>query len=68
MELVDLYPTVVEAAGLDPISTCPENSTNIDVCHEGMSLMPLVEQTATDATWRDAAFSWYWRDKGYIMG
>ncbi len=31
-EFVDLFPTLVEAAGLPPLTTCPENSTNVKVC------------------------------------
>ncbi len=40
VEFVDLFPTLVEAADFSPIPLCPEDSTNIELCREGMSLMP----------------------------
>ena len=66
MEGVDLFPTIVEAAGLDEVDLCPEDSSDVAVCHEGMSLMPLI--TGEDVEWRDAAFSWYPDASGTIMG
>ena len=57
-EMVDLYPTIVEAAGLPPIPLCPEaNSTKIKLCREGTSLMPLIENP--HGPWKTAAFSQY---------
>ena len=37
VELVDVFPTLVDAAGLDAISQCPDNSADVDTCHEGLS-------------------------------
>lgn len=41
-EFVDLFPTLVEAAGLPSLTLCPENSAHTNVCHEGTSLLPLI--------------------------
>ena len=67
VELVDLFPTIVEAAGLDPLDLCPPQNHNIALCTEGMSLMPLIR--ADDGVkWKDAAFSWHPREGETIMG
>ena len=67
VEGVDLFPTVVEAAGIPEVGLCPEDSHDVTVCHEGMSLMPLT--TGEDGVqWRTAAFSLYPRGKGASMG
>ena len=72
VELVDLFPTLAEAAGLDAIPQCPEDSSNIELCHEGMSLYPLIENPSTAI--KNAAFSQakspypgYGRFMGYSM-
>ena len=65
-EFVDLYPTLVEAAGLPPLPVCPENSTLVPLCREGNSLMPLIENAARP-DWKNRVFSQYPRD-GNIMG
>ncbi|XP_046579953.1 ulvan-active sulfatase-like [Haliotis rubra] len=71
-EFVDLFPTLVEAAGLPPINLCPENSTNVLVCTEGTSLIPLITNPASP-NWKKAVFSQYPRNEyngnqtGYSM-
>ena len=56
VEMVDLFPTKVEAAGLPSIPLCPEeNSTDAILCREGTSLMPLIANTS--APWKTVAFS-----------
>lgn len=55
VEFVDLFPTLVEAAGLDPIPLCPEDSSSIEVCHEGTSLLPLID--APNTAIKKGAFS-----------
>ncbi|ELU04349.1 hypothetical protein CAPTEDRAFT_171028 [Capitella teleta] len=56
VELVDVYPTLVEAAGFGSIPVCPENgSDKKKLCTEGSSLMPLIEEK--NATWKDSVFS-----------
>ena len=61
VEMVDLFPTLVDAAGLPPLNLCSEkDSTRTRLCTEGASMMPLVEESGE---WRDAAF-WQYRGKG----
>ena len=54
---VDLFPTLVEAAGLPKISICSEDSLNITTCTEGISLVPLMKDPSRP--WKSAAFSQY---------
>lgn len=42
-EFVDIYPTLAQLAGLGVPSLCPPNSTDVHVCTEGASLVPLLE-------------------------
>ena len=44
VEFVDIFPTLVEAAGLASLEKCPENSRNVSVCREGMSLLRIVQE------------------------
>ena len=55
VELVDLMPTLIEAAGFDAMDTCPENSHDVQLCTEGSSLMPLFENPDSE-DWKDAVF------------
>ncbi|XP_046381439.2 iduronate 2-sulfatase-like [Haliotis rufescens] len=68
-EFVDLFPTLVEAAGLTALDLCPENSTNVLVCSEGNSLVPLMKDPASP-NWKKTVFSQYPRsaDNGHQMG
>ena len=43
VEFVDIFPSLVEAAGLGSLEKCPANSRNVSVCREGMSLLSLVQ-------------------------
>ncbi len=68
-EFVDLFPTLVEAAGLPPIPMCPEDSGNVSVCTEGVSFLPLMKNPSL--LWKSAVFSQYPRmyiDGEVIMG
>ena len=56
-EFVDLFPTLAEAAGLPTIPLCPEHSSHIPVCTEGVSLVPLIKNP--NHTWKSASFSQY---------
>ncbi|XP_052771255.1 iduronate 2-sulfatase-like [Mya arenaria] len=56
-EFVDLFPTLVEAAGLGSMDLCPEVSNNVTLCREGESLVPLMKNP--NAPWKDASFSQY---------
>ncbi|KAK2149046.1 hypothetical protein LSH36_471g06066 [Paralvinella palmiformis] len=67
-ELLDVYPTLVEAAGLPPMPKCPRNSSGIEVCTEGVSLLPLIRDPGLEL--REAAFSQHRRlglQMGYTM-
>ncbi|ELU10885.1 hypothetical protein CAPTEDRAFT_33932, partial [Capitella teleta] len=65
-ELVDLYPTLVDAADLPPITLCPEDSSDVDVCTEGASLIPLVADP--EAELKSKVFSQYPRERDTVMG
>ena len=60
VELVDVFPTLVEAAGFDPLSKCPSYSRNISLCREGSSLLDLVNNPGE---WKSAIF--YQQQRGY---
>lgn len=63
--MVDLFPTLVDAAGLTPLSHCPVESSNVKLCHEGTSLIPLIDNANTAV--KNAAFSQITRNNN-IMG
>jgi len=56
-ELIDIYPTVADVAGIDVPELCPENSTDIAACTEGSSLRPLLEGTAAQVK-NSSFFQW----------
>ena len=58
VEMVDLFPTLVEAAGYDPLSLCPTHSHNMKLCREGLSLLPLIENPNKE-DWKNAVFWQY---------
>lgn len=58
VELVDIFPTLVEAAGFDPLDLCPENSHGLQLCTEGSTLLPLFEDPDKD-DWKDSVFWQY---------
>eukprot|EP00729_Bicosta_minor_P018978 gene18978-15657_t len=41
-ELVDMFPTIVEAALNEDVPPCPDNSTLVVLCTEGVSLVPVL--------------------------
>ena len=41
-EFVNLFATLVDAAGLPSMPLCPEDLHNVAFCREGESMMPLV--------------------------
>lgn len=48
VELVDIFPTLVELTNItENLKTCPENS-NMELCTEGRSLVPLIMATLQD--------------------
>ena len=65
VELVDVFPTLVEATGVESIPLCPLDSSKVKVCHEGHSLVELARE---EQQWKSAAFFQYPRYSGTKMG
>merc|ERR1712107_937024 len=65
VEFVDIFPTIVEAAGLPTLTTCPELSNSSHICTEGSSLMPLIEDPES-SDWKKAVF-WQYPRGGNIV-
>ena len=55
VEFLDLFPTIVEAAGLEPVPLCPDNSGKILTCTEGRSFARLLDDP--DETFKQYALS-----------
>lgn len=47
VEFVDIFPTLVEASGFDPLPVCPTDSARTPLCTEGSSLFDLMKTTTT---------------------
>eukprot|EP00118_Oscarella_pearsei_P017935 m.180700 g.180700 ORF g.180700 m.180700 type:complete len:558 (+) comp39259_c0_seq1:47-1720(+) len=61
VEFVDMFPTLAEAAGLPAIPQCPQDSSNVLICHEGVSLMPLVSNP--NQKWKTGGFSQFLKNR-----
>ncbi|XP_052089496.1 iduronate 2-sulfatase-like [Mytilus californianus] len=64
VELVDVFPTISELSGIKVPELCPDNDSDIELCTEGTSFLPLIKDTvfnngASDLKWKSAAFSQY---------
>ena len=58
-EFVDLFPTLVDAAGLPRVPQCPKESNILsELCTEGDSLMPLVDDPNVPS-WKQRVFTQY---------
>ncbi len=66
VEFVDIFPTLVEAAGLPPMPLCPPNSARIRVCREGSSFLSVL--TEPSSPWKSRAFSQMERFHMTVMG
>lgn len=44
VELVDLFPTLVDLAGLPALEQCPSDSHKVEVCTEGVSLSQIINR------------------------
>jgi len=55
VELIDIFPTLVEAAGFNSLDKCPQSSHDIQLCTEGKSLIPLFEDPMNEE-WEDVVF------------
>jgi len=62
VEFVDIFPTLVEAAGFSALPLCPENPYSVQLCREGASLLPLLQG---EPGGKDAVFFQYPRG-GFI--
>ena len=60
VEFVDIYPTLVEAAGFERMAKCPEYSRNVSVCTEGTSMVKLF---VNPDGWKEAVF--WQQPRGY---
>ncbi|XP_069603148.1 iduronate 2-sulfatase isoform X2 [Ranitomeya imitator] len=58
VELVSLYPTIADVAGLPRVPVCPVPSFHVDLCTEGQSLFPYFPTTGKK-TAESAAYSSY---------
>ena len=70
-ELIDLFPTLVDLAGLPSLPSCPAvmDTNKIDLCAEGMSLKSLfVDGETEDEGLSDKAAVVQVRRGGNIMG
>ncbi|KAK3606715.1 hypothetical protein CHS0354_005853 [Potamilus streckersoni] len=74
VELVDIFPTLSQLAGLQVPTTCPENSSTNTFCTEGVSLVPLltltIDKSSSDKPsmkWKSAVFSQYPRPDDFPM-
>lgn len=63
VELLDLFPTLVDLAGLPPVATC-DSKVNEETCVEGKSLQPLIFGETCDSQ-PEEAFSQYPRPGTY---
>lgn len=45
-ELIDIYPTLADLAGIPVLPLCPLNSSDVDACSEGASLAPIIRDGA----------------------
>ncbi|ELU03161.1 hypothetical protein CAPTEDRAFT_112288 [Capitella teleta] len=68
VEFVDIYPTLVEAAGLTPLQLCPEvDSAKTPLCTEGTSLLSLI-QDKKPLQWKERVFTTQARFSHDVMG
>ena len=65
VEFVDIFPTLVEATGFQPLDICPMMSNTSELCTEGASLMPLLEDPEL-AHWKSSVFWQYPRPVIFI--
>ena len=62
VEAVDMFPTLVEAAGLGTVPACGDGLPSSNPCTDGLSLMPLIDRPETVI--RDSALSQVLRRQG----
>ena len=57
VELIDIFPSITELAGLQIPPVCPQNNKKLLTCVEGTSVAPLLKNPKRP--WKRAAFSQY---------
>ncbi|XP_065846812.1 iduronate 2-sulfatase-like [Oscarella lobularis] len=57
VELVDVFPSLADVAGIPVPPLCPEGENNLLACVEGSSVAPLLKNSSRP--WKSAAFSQY---------
>jgi iduronate 2-sulfatase len=57
VELIDLFPTIIDLVGLPKIEKCYEKFTQLKTCTEGKSLVPLMRKNIKD--FEEVAYSQY---------
>ena len=57
VELIDIFPSLTELAGLQVPPTCPQGNKDLLACVEGTSVVPLLKDPKKE--WKKAAFSQY---------
>ena len=57
VELIDIFPSITELAGLEVPPMCPEGDNKLLTCVEGTSVAPLLKNP--DQQWKKAAFTQY---------
>ncbi len=66
VELIDVFPSLVEAAGLPAVPQCPRYQPQPELCHEGTSFLPLIQNPTR--RWKPAVFSQIFRPGWLAMG
>ncbi|GAB6026904.1 hypothetical protein CHUAL_013549 [Chamberlinius hualienensis] len=64
VELVDIFPTLVQLLGFTPLKLCPKNSSKEMLCTEGFSLVPTIRnavknKSSSQSGGKKVAFSQY---------
>ena len=62
VEFVDIFPTLMEATEFPAMEICPEVSSDVALCTEGSSLLPLLSNPEEES-WKDSVF-WQFRRGG----
>ena len=66
VELIDIFPSMTELAGVDVPKMCTEDKNDVLTCVEGSSVAPLLKDPTKQ--WKKAAFSQYPRpDNGFSL-
>nr|XP_055034021.1 iduronate 2-sulfatase isoform X1 [Misgurnus anguillicaudatus] len=67
VELVDIFPTLSNLAGLRPVRRCPPRSFEIELCTDGSNLASLIRNPEKDVSRESYSFSQYPRPSDSIQ-